>query len=146
MYPSRECLEIIKKYEGLSLEPYVCPAGKWTIGYGHVIPNRFHYGRKITEQKANDILRSDVDKFASGVNRLGLKLTQSQFDALVSFSFNVGLYALKTSTLYKKLKKGDYNGAASEFGRWIYTGRRPLRGLIKRRADEAVLFTSKKGG
>lgn len=132
-------LEIIKKWEGLYLEAYLCPANVWTIGYGHTktaVP-----GMRITESEAEDLLRQDMEWVEEAVNRLvAVPLTQNQYDALCSFTFNVGAGALGKSTLLKKLNAGDYAGAANEFPRWNRGGGRVLRGLVNRRADEQALF------
>jgi lysozyme len=136
-------IALIKKYEGLRLKAYKCPAGVWTIGYGHtgdVKPSDV-----ITEHQADAILDVDLDKFERGVLEL-LKavpvFNQNQFSALVSFAFNLGLDALKKSTLLAKFRTGDVKGAAAEFMKWRYAAGRVLPGLVKRRAEEKALFLS----
>jgi len=94
----------------------------------------------ITEAQATALLAQDVVRFEKGVNGLGVALTQNQFDALVSFAFNVGEKALRDSTLAKKLKAGDIKGAAAQFGAWVKGGGKTLPGLVRRRAAEAALF------
>jgi len=133
-------LAVIKQFEGLRLTAYKCPAGVLTIGYGstgaHVKP-----GMKITEQEAERLLLDDLSRFEVGVHEvIKQPLTQGQFDALVSFSFNVGLGALRESTLAAKLKAGDVVGAANEFARWNKAGGKVLPGLVKRREAERDLF------
>jgi lysozyme len=133
-------LAVIKQFEGLRLTAYKCPAGVLTIGYGstgaHVKP-----GMIITEQEAERLLLGDISRFEVGVQEVIKKtLTQGQFDALVSFSFNVGLGALRESTLAAKLKAGDVVGAANEFARWNKAGGKVLPGLVKRREAERALF------
>lgn len=138
---SQNGINLIKKYEGCKLTAYKCPAGVWTIGYGHT--DGVKKGLKITLNQAESFLREDIKKFENGVNRLvASPLNQNQFDALVSFCFNCGLWAFKTSTLRQKLNAGDYAGAAKEFPRWNKSGGKVLNGLVKRRAAEQKLFTT----
>ncbi|POT54650.1 lysozyme [Citrobacter amalonaticus] len=132
-------LNIIKHFEGLRLQAYKCPANIWTIGYGHtasVLPNDV-----ITREQAITLLRKDVEESERAVKHyVHVPLTQNQFDALVSFVFNLGGGNFSTSTLLKKLNAGDYNGAASEFGRWVNVGGKPQPGLVRRREAESELF------
>lgn len=144
MRTSERGLNLIKKYEGLKLQAYICPAGIWTIGYGHTPSRR---GQVITVEEANRLLVEDAGKAEKAVLRcVKVKLTQGQFDALVSFTFNLGEGNLRSSTLLQKLNAGDYAGAASQFERWVYakvSGKSVrLPGLIKRRDDERRLFLS----
>jgi lysozyme len=140
---SKEGLDLIKSFEGLSLKAYPDPGtgGKpWTVGYGHtgsdVAP-----GLIITEAKAVELLRKDVARFEAGVRDLaGEHGTQHMFDALVSFAFNCGLGNLKTSTLLRKHNEGDYAGAKAEFSKWNHAGGKILAGLTRRRAAEAALY------
>lgn len=132
-------LNLIKEFEGVRLQAYKCQADRWTIGYGHttdVGPDDV-----ITEAQAVFLLRQDVAESERAVNRyVHVPLTQNQFDALVSFVFNLGIGNFRTSTLLKKLNAGDYDGAAQEFGRWIHAGGKALPGLVRRREAERVLF------
>lgn len=132
-------LSLIKEFEGLRLEAYLCPAKKWTIGYGHTKTAK--PGMKITERGAEELLRQDLAWCEEAV-RTGVKvpLTQNQFDALVSFVFNVGAGAFKRSTLLRLLNQGDYDGAASQFQRWNKAGGQVLKGLTRRRKAEAEKF------
>lgn len=142
---SNKGLEIIKKSEGLRLKPYFCPAKVKTIGYGHVIrKNEGYLNSEITEEEAESLLRKDVVISERGVNsHVTVKLTQGQFDALVSFVFNLGSGSLAKSTLLKMLNAGeDSKDVAKQFGRWINAGGKKLSGLIKRREEEARLFLS----
>lgn len=141
MAPSQACVENIKHFEGFRSKPYRCPAGVPTIGYGHTDGVRMT-DPAITEAQAEELLRMDLQAFAAGVNRLvRVALTQGQFDALVSFAYNVGLGNLQRSTLLKKLNAGDYSGAAAEFGRWTKAADgQQLPGLVRRRAAERALF------
>lgn len=134
-------LALIKKYEGLRLKAYKCPAGIWTVGYGSTGPH-VKSGMEITEAQANALLMLDVSRFETGVNALASCKTQGQFDALVSFAFNLGLGNLDSSTLLKKHKAGDYAGAADQFPRWNKSDGMALPGLVKRRAAERELYVS----
>lgn len=137
---SSKGLDLIKKYEGLRLNAYRCPAGVWTIGYGHTATAE--PGMRITQQEAERLLKEyDVGKYESAVNEyVTVSLSQNQFDALVSFAFNVGVYAFRTSTLLKRVNREDWRGAADEFERWVYGGGRRLAGLVRRRREERQLF------
>jgi lysozyme len=135
-----EGIKVIKSHEGCSLKAYLCPAGIWTIGYGHTGVD-VHPGLTITSDAANDILASDLNRFEKGVEGLlFVDATDNQFSALVSFAFNVGLHNLTVSTLLKKFNAGDTHGAADEFARWTKAGGKELPGLVSRRRDERLLF------
>jgi lysozyme len=139
MMISEKGISLIKKNESLKLEAYVCPAGKWTIGYGHTLGVKA--SDVITKEEAEKILKRDLIFFEHSILKLvKVPINQNQFDALVSFSFNVGITAFCKSTLLKKLNARDYAGAAEEFGRWVMGGGVKLYGLIKRRAEEKKLF------
>ncbi|MDL4916159.1 MAG: lysozyme [Enterobacterales bacterium endosymbiont of Blomia tropicalis] len=139
MQISHNGLEIIKNFEDLKTSAYCCPAGIWTIGYGHT--HNVSSGDICTSLQAETWLKEDC-QVAEIVIETNVKvlLNQHQFDALVSFIFNVGAGNFVRSTLLKKLNVGDYVGAASEFGRWINAGGVPLDGLRKRRITERKLF------
>ena len=135
-------LDLIKSFEGLKLRAYLCPAKVWTIGFGstgpHVTP-----GKVITEAQADELLQDDLDRFEKAVTRLvTVPLTQHQYDALVSFAFNVGISALERSTLLKRVNAKLFDQAKAEFAKWNRAGGRPLAGLTRRRAAEAALFGS----
>jgi lysozyme len=131
--------EIIKQFEGLRLEAYKCPADVWTIGYGHT--NKVKQGDVITEGEADILLALDVQEAERAVSSyVDVDINQNQFDALVSFVYNLGAGNFKSSTLLKKLNQGDYLGAANEFHRWNKAGGKVLRGLVLRREAEANLF------
>jgi lysozyme len=133
-------INLIKSFEGCILHSYNDPVGILTIGYGHTGKDVIE-GRKITQQQAEEILKRDLAKFEEGVSELvKVPLNQYQFDALVSFSYNVGLGALGSSTLLKKLNKKDYRGAAIEFEKWVYAKGNKLKGLAVRRLAEKSLF------
>jgi lysozyme len=130
---------LIKKCEGLRLQAYKCAAGVWTIGYGHT--GNVKEGDVITQSKADELLAADLVRFESAVNSELQNITQNQFDALVSFAFNVGVNAFKTSTLLKKAKLNPAdNSIRNEFLKWVNAGGRPLDGLKKRREQEAELY------
>lgn len=137
---SHKGIDVIKNFEGCQLVAYKCPAGVCTIGYGSTCGVTL--GQKITLQEAEALLLKDLERFEENINNKKLCLTQGQYDALVSFSFNVGIYALNRSTLLQKLKDGDINGAANEFLRWNKAGGRVLLGLVSRRKAERKLFLS----
>ena len=137
-------VQFIKDGEGCSLRAYKCPAGVWTIGYGHTSasgsPVVFEK-MTITQREADEILKSDLRKFEEAINRLvQVPLNQSQFDALVSLSFNIGIDRFGKSTLLKKLNAGDYDAVPNEMMRWNRIGKKVSKGLTNRRAKEAALW------
>ena len=158
MNVSDKSIKVIKHHEGVRTTPYQCPALLWTIGVGHVIdptharvplaerkslPIPDGWNRKISIEEVDDILRKDLATFERGVERFcPVKLTQGQFDALVSFSFNVGLGTLQRSTLRQKVLRGDMEGAAEEFLKYTIGGGKVLKGLVNRRNDERAMFLS----
>ena len=138
---SERGIDLIKEFEGVRLNAYRDAVGVVTIGYGHTRTAK--PGMQISAQTAEDLLRQDIARFEECVsNAVKVDLTQPQFDALVSFAFNVGCGALGRSTLLRLLNRGDYDGAAKQFGRWNMAGGRRLAGLTRRRAAEAALFQS----
>lgn len=143
MKASIDAYELIKQFEGLRLEAYLCPAGIWTIGYGHtsgVSPNSF-----ITIQEADEYLHRDVATIEMQLNKLNLSLRQCQWDAIVSFVFNVGIGNFKSSTLLAKIRiNPDDNSIIDEFLRWVYANGKVMRGLQKRRLTEMKLYFSDK--
>jgi len=143
---SQRGIDLIKRFEGLRLHAYLCPANVATIGYGHT--KTAAMGQKITEAEAEALLVRDLVGAELDVARLCGQLNQSQFDALVSFVFNLGAGNLKSSTLLKCVKLRDKTGAVREFGRWVFAtvgGKTTrLEGLVRRRAEEALLYASEK--
>lgn len=132
--------QIIKDQEGLKLVGYICPAGKATVGWGHTGPD-IHVGMRITIQQAEEFLDEDLAESEDAVERLvKVPLTENQFGALVSFTFNLGQGALGGSTLLRVLNAGDYAGAASQFLKWVHAGKEVLPGLVTRRTKERDLF------
>ena len=136
---SSKGLELIKHFEGCKLKAYRCSAGVLTIGYGHTGED-VKEGMTIDQAKADALLYDDVIRFERGVNQLLFNIKQCQFDALVSFAFNLGLGNLKSSTLLKKILANDYDAAADQFLRWNKAGGKVLAGLTKRREAERALF------
>ncbi len=138
---SSACIDLVKSCEGCRLQAYLCPAGKWTIGYGST--REVPAGLVITQDEADARLAQDLDAAAADVARLvHVPLTQGQLDALVSFVFNVGAGKFADSTMLKHLNAGDYEGAGFEFERWVFSGGQRLPGLVARRKREAELFRS----
>lgn len=150
MNVSQKGIELVKRYEGFISKTYLCPAGYKTIGFGH----RTDEMTTITEPEAENLLRRDLNKFASKISfsleQDKIKVNQNQFDALCSFAFNLGYSALVFSTLWKKLKAGDFDGASDEFLKWVYITKTVngekvklrLKGLETRRNAERDLFLS----
>ena len=137
---SQNGIDLIKQFEGCKLKAYQCSAGVWTIGYGHT-GSDVYKGLTITQEKAESLLKSDLIVHCNNVSKLvKVKLNQNQFDALVSFEYNVGYGNFSSSTLLKLLNKGDYTGAAGQFEKWVYAGKTVLAGLQKRRKAEKELF------
>lgn len=148
MKTTQRGIELIKSFEGLYLEPYLCPAGVWTIGYGTTVypkGNRVKASDKhIREIDAEAYLKHDLSYFEKQVDSLTRDdITENQFSALVSFAYNVGVGNLKSSTLLKKVNANPNDKSiAKEFSKWVYANNRKLNGLIKRRAKEAELYIS----
>jgi GH24 family phage-related lysozyme (muramidase) len=135
-------LDLIKEFEGLRLDAYICPAGVPTIGYGTT--KGVKLGDRITTVQAEALLKRDLENFEAAVRSLvKVPLNSNQFSALVSFAYNVGVGALQQSTLLKRLNQGDYQGAAQEFLRWNKAGGQALPGLTRRRQVERSLFLRK---
>jgi lysozyme len=156
MNVSLKAIGMIKHHEGVRQKPYRCPARLWTIGVGHVLypeqgklkiddrdgfPLRSEDNRKFTMDEVDAILAADLQRFERGVERfVSVALTQGEFDALVSFSFNVGLGTLQRSTLRAKLNRNDKDGAADELLKYCLAGGKILKGLQNRRIDERSMF------
>ena len=133
-------IEFIKQYEGCRLIAYKCPAGILTIGYGHTGLDVTE-GLEITQGEAETLLRNDLAKFEDCVTyAVEVELDQNQFDALVSFAYNVGCAAMAGSTLVKLLNSGDDLAAAQQFPRWAKAGGKTVAGLLRRREAEKTLF------
>lgn len=163
---SQKGIDLIKKYEGIidgnpktvNLDPYLCPAGYWTIGWGHVVKSpagqMLHgasnksaayavYPNGITRVEAEGLLRNDTASFSNFVRRVAPALNQNQHDALVSFAFNLGNGNLKNSSLLRKVRTNPNDVTiAVEFVKWVRAGGRVLDGLVARRVAEAMLYFS----
>jgi lysozyme len=158
MKVSSKAIETIKHHEGVRFKPYRCPAKLWTIGVGHVmypeqgkmkLEDRMSFAlraeddRTWTREEVDAILKADLTRFEKGVvTYCSVPLTQGEFDALVSFSFNVGLGTLQRSTLRHKVNRGDKEGAAEELLKYCMAGGKVLKGLQNRRIDERAMFLS----
>lgn len=149
MKPSQKCVDLIKRFEGCKLNAYLDPIGIPTIGYGSIMwpdGKRVKLGQKITLQQAEDMLKWEIDIKAKPVNALLAKVAvnQNQFDALISFAYNLGIGALTRSTLLKKVIKNPCDASIrDEFNKWVNAGSKKLAGLVRRRKDEADLYFSK---
>lgn len=153
METSQRGINLIKRHEGLVTHSYLCPKGVLTVGMGHT-GSDVKKGMVITEKEAENLLKKDLKKIEDKLNfsleHDNINLNQNQFDACISFIFNLGFSAFIFSTLYKKLKQGDYAGASAEFPKWVYitktdpeTGERfkiKLKGSETRRKSEQELF------
>lgn len=156
---SEKAIQLIEKHEGCILISYVCPAGKWTVGFGHTRTAK--QGLVITKQHAYDLLRSDLEIVEAVINRHNLDLNQNQFDALCSLVFNIGAGNFGASTLLKKIKSySPENEIRQQFYAWKFGGsgesngkdddddglidepgeKKKLLGLVARRIDEANLY------
>lgn len=142
MRASNKCINAIKGFETLELKAYKCPSGVLTIGYGHT--RGVKKGQVITKVQADVLLKGDVLLVEKSINDLGLTLTQGQFDALVSFCFNLGRTKLLNSTLFVKiLDHAPDDEIATQFRRWVYGGGKKLNGLVKRREWEVQQWKRK---
>ena len=159
MITGEQGIKLIKHFEGCHYKPYLCPALLWTVGYGHVLypeqnklklSERKNYklkpehNREWSQEEVDDLLRKDLLRFENGVCRLlpSVPLKQNQFDALVSFSFNLGLGTLQRSTVRSALLRNDEETAINTLLKYCRAGGKVLKGLERRRAAEADLFFS----
>jgi lysozyme len=145
MKASKECLKMLAHHEGVRQKPYKCPAGLWTVGVGHLIGDGKtlpdSWNKTFTLDEVYDILAKDVVRFERGVNKyITVPLRQNEFDAIISFSFNLGLGVLQRSTLRQALNRGDKEGAIASLLKYNKAGGKVLKGLDIRRKDEAALF------
>ncbi len=135
--------QLIIAFEGFSPIPYRCPAGYLTVGYGHVVRAGEIFRQPISAEEGRRLLEADVGHVEAAVVRLiPVPLTDGQFDALVSFTYNLGAGALQRSSLRQKLLRGEVRAAGEEFPRWIYAGGRRLPGLVRRREMEQKVYSS----
>ena len=134
-------LDLIKRFEGFSRTVYCCPAGYPTIGYGHVVKDDEDFSAGIDESQAEELLRQDAQIAERAVLRLiNVPLTDGQFDALVSFTYNLGGGALQRSTLRRKINREEHAEVPEQFMRWVWAGGRKLKGLVRRRVAESELY------
>ena len=140
MRTSQEGIELIKKFEGCELSPYVCSGGVLTIGYGHT-GSDVAEGQEITQECAEQLLKEDLEKFESYVkDMVDPELKQCQFDALVAWTYNLGPTNLSTSTLLKRLNTNEFDDVPYQMKRWNKAGGKVLDGLVRRREAESLLF------
>ena len=139
METSNEGISLIQKFEGCELEAYQCSAGVWTIGYGHT--KDVVEGMTITKEQAEQMLVDELHEYENYINEyVNVALSQNQFDALVSWVYNLGPANLKASTMLKVLNSGKYEDVPAQMKRWNKAGGKVLEGLIRRREAEACLF------
>ena len=141
MKTSENGINLITSHEGLRTRAYRCPAGVWTIGYGHT--KGVKEGQVVTVRQAIDFLKEDLESAENTVSKHLPGINQNQFDALVSFVFNVGAGSFGRSTLLRKAKINPNDPSIDEeFAKWHKAGGESLKGLVRRRADEAKLYFS----
>ena len=134
-------IDLIKHFEGCETEAYKCPAGVWTIGYGHI--KGVQEGDVITEAQAHEMLVEELNEYENYIHDyVECPLNQDQFDAMVSWVYNLGSSNLQASTLLKVLNAGDYEGVPAQIMRWNKAGGKVLEGLTRRRQAEADLFAN----
>jgi lysozyme len=148
MKASKQCLEMLAHHEGVRTKPYRCPAGLWTVGVGHLIGDGLtlpdSWNRTFSLEEVYAILATDVRKFELGVAKyINVELTQNQFDAIVSFAFNLGNGCLQRSTIRSKLNRGDVSGCLKSWAKYNKAGGKVLKGLTLRRDAEINLFLAK---
>ena len=146
MRVSDEGIKLIKHFEGVHKKPYICPAGYWTVGVGHLITRSpelpSDWDRTMGNDEIDDLLRKDLLKFENGVLRLlgTVQPSQSEFDALVSFSFNLGLGCFQRSTVRSAFIRGDKKRSGEVLLKYRRAGGRILSGLVRRRQAEHALL------
>ena len=139
MTPSQKCIDLVKYFEGFEDKAYLCPANVWTIGYGRT--RNVKEGDIVSEPQAERDLQEELIEFGEQVHRVvDSELTQQEFDALTSLTYNLGVGNLQSSTLLKKLNAGDKDSVPSEMLRWNKAAGKVLAGLTKRRQAEADLW------
>ena len=149
MNVSKAAIALIKHHEGVRSRPYRCPAHLWTVGVGHLIGDGKllpdSYNRTFSQEEIDGILKSDLRRFELGVSKMlpNVPLRQHEFDALVSFCFNLGLGCFQRSTIRQALLRGDKKAAMESLIKYCRAGGKILRGLQTRRLDEKALFEGK---
>ena len=149
MKVSERAIKLIKHHEGVRSRPYRCPANLWTVGVGHLIGDGKllpdSYNRTFSQEEIDGILKSDLRRFELGVHKMlpNVPLRQHEFDAIISFCFNLGLGCFQRSTLRQALLRGDKKAAMESLVKYCRAGGKILRGLQIRRLDEKALFEGK---
>lgn len=154
---SDDGIELIKRFEAFRPSWYQCAANVWTCGYGHAETSRdgevteadlpVGFSVPLTEEGAEELLQRDLERYERAVDEnVEDELSQSQFDALVSFCYNVGIGAFRGSTLLKRVNQADHEAAADQFLRWKYADGEVLEGLLRRRKAEAALYRADRPG
>ena len=149
MKVSERAIKLIKHHEGVRNRPYRCPANLWTCGVGHLIGDGKHlpdsWNRTFTEEEIDGLLKSDLRRFELGVHKMlpNVPLRQHEFDAIISFCFNLGLGCFQRSTIRQALLRGDKTQAMESLVKYCRAGGKILRGLQIRRLDEKALFEGK---
>lgn len=136
-------LALIQAFEGFSPAVYTCPAGKLTVGWGHVVKMTDRIVPPITRDQGLALLRADLAPIEAFLAQAVPTATQGQFDACASLAYNIGLGAFRKSTLLARFRAGDIPGAAAQFARWVNSNGKPLPGLIRRRKAEMAMFLGK---
>jgi lysozyme len=146
---SKAAIALIKHHEGVRSRPYRCPANLWTVGVGHLIGDGKHlpdsWNRTFSQEEIDGILKSDLRRFELGVHKMlpNVPLRQHEFDAIISFCFNLGLGCFQRSTLRQALLRGDKKAAMESLVKYCRAGGKILKGLQTRRLDEKALFEGK---
>ncbi len=146
MKVSDKLIKLLRHHEGVRNKPYQCPAKLWTVGVGHLIGDGktlpASWNRTFTNEEIDGILKSDLSRFELGVSKMlpNVQLKQHEFDALVSFCFNLGLGCFQRSTIRQALLRGDKEQAMESLMKYCRAGGKILRGLENRRKDERRLF------
>jgi lysozyme len=148
MKASQACLKMLAHHEGVKTRPYKCPAGLWTVGVGHLIGDGKSlpdsWNRTFTLEEVYAILAKDVERFERGVERLiTIPLRQCEFDAIISFAFNLGTGCLQRSSVRSALNRGNKETAIESLLKYNKAGGKVLKGLDNRRKDEAAMFRGK---
>ena len=143
---SKEAIKLIRHHEGVRNKPYQCPAKLWTVGVGHLIGDGKtlppEWNKTFTNEEIDGILKSDLNRFELGVSKMlpNVPLRQHEFDAIISFCFNLGLGCFQRSTIRQALLRGDKEQAMESLVKYCRAGGKILKGLQNRRLDERKLF------
>lgn len=146
MKVSDKLIKLLRHHEGVKNKPYKCPAGLWTVGVGHLIGDGktlpASWNKTFTNEEIDGILKHDLNRFELGVSKMlpNVRLRQHEFDALVSFCFNLGLGCFQRSTIRQALLRGDKEAAMESLVKYCRAGGKILKGLQNRRLDERKLF------